>query len=455
MPAATERWASRVGFVLATIGSAVGLGSIWKFPYEVGENGGSGFVLFYLLGLAIIVAPLMLAEFAIGRAGRSDARLSIESVAREHDARRAWGAVGILGVVTSALILSFYSVIGGWTLAYAWETLWYGLPGVTAAVMQARFDNFLGAPIRMGLHHTIFMALTAWIVARGIAGGIERAAKILMPVMAMLMIALAVYSMVEGDVGATVRYLFAFDPARMTARVMLEAIGLGFFSIGVGLAVMITYAAYADREINLTSAAVTAIVCDTAISFLAGFAVFPIVFANGLDPASGPGLMFVTLPLAFAAMPMGTIVAFAFFFLLFIAALTSAISMLEMPVALARSSLGWTRAKGVAVSATLIWLAGFFSVFSFNFWSGWFPLSAYPIFGSSTFFDLLDHLTSNILLPIGGLMLAVFTGWILPASFLEEALGLGRTTSRPLRIALRYVAPIAILAAAAVPFVNR
>jgi NSS family neurotransmitter:Na+ symporter len=455
MPATNERWATRIGFVLATIGSAVGLGSIWKFPYEVGENGGSGFVLFYLLGLAIIVTPLMLAEFAIGRVGRSDARLSIEAVAREHHARRGWGAVGILGVIASALILSFYSVIGGWALAYAWETLWSGLPGATAEVVQARFDEFLGSPKQMGFHHTIFMALTAWIVARGIAGGIERAAKILMPVMALLMIALAAYSAIEGDVGATIRYLFTFDPERVTARVMLEAIGLGFFSIGVGLAVMITYAAYADQEIDLSKAAVTAIVCDTAISFLAGFAVFPIVFENGLDPASGPGLMFVTLPLAFAAMPMGTIVAFAFFFLLFVAALTSAISMLEMPVAFARNSLGWTRGKGVAVSASLIWLAGFFSVFSFNLWSGWFPLSSHPIFASSTFFDLLDYLTSNILLPVGGLMLAIFAGWVLPASFLEEALGLRRVTSTLVRIALRYVAPVAILAAAAVPFVGR
>lgn len=454
MPVVTDKWTGRVGFVLATIGSAVGLGSIWKFPYEVGENGGSGFVLFYLLGLAIIVAPLMLAEFAIGRVGRSDARLSIESVARGHHARRAWGAVGILGVVASALILSFYSVIGGWALAYAWETLWSGLPGATTAAVQARFDDFLGSPMLMAFHHTVFMALTAWIVARGVAGGIERAAMVLMPVMALLMVALAGYSAVEGDVGATIRYLFAFDPGRMTARVMLEAIGLGFFSIGVGLAVMITYAAYTDRQINLTSAAITAIVCDTGISFLAGFAVFPIVFANGLDPASGPGLMFVTLPLAFAAMPIGAIVAFAFFFLLFVAALTSAISMLEMPVAFARNSLGWTRGKGVAVAAAMIWVMGFLSVFSFNFWSGWFPLSSHPSFASSTFFDLLDYLTSNILLPIGGLMLAIFTGWILPASFMKETLSLGSTASALVRLALRYAAPVAILGAAVIPFVD-
>lgn len=455
MQAATERWTGRLGFVLATMGSAIGLGSIWKFPYEVGENGGGGFVLFYLLGLAIIVAPLMLAEFAIGRAGRSDARLSIVAVARDHGASRSWGAVGLLGVVTSSLILSFYSVIGGWALAYTLETALSGLPDATAAAVQGRFDALLGSPVRMGLYHSIFLTLTALIVARGVAGGIEKAAKILMPAMAALMIALAAYSVIEGDLGATIRYLFAFDPSRLTAHAMLEAIGLGFFSIGVGLAVMITYAAYAEREINLTSVAVIAIVGDTAISFLAGLAVFPIVFANGLDPASGPGLMFVTLPLAFAAMPLGPVVAAAFFFLLFVAALASAISMLEMPVAFATRSLGWTRVTSTAVSTILIWLGGLASVLSFNLWRDWFPLSAYPAFASSTFFDLIDYLTSNVLLPVGGLVISLFTGWVLPERFLRQGLRLNATVTVLLRFAMRYVAPAGILGAAAAPLFGR
>lgn len=455
MSATSEEWTGRVGFALATIGSAVGLGSIWKFPYEVGENGGGGFVFFYLLGLIIIVAPLMLAEFAIGRFGKSDARVSIEAVARAHGAEPSWAMIGVLGVVASALILSFYSVIGGWALAYAIETLRSGLPGTTASAVQARFDNFLTSPVQMGIYHTIFMGVTAWIVGRGIANGIEKASKILMPLLGVLMVALAVYSLLAGDIGATRRYLFSFDLARITARVMLEAMGLGFFSIGVGLAVMITYAAYAGPEINLRHTAVIAIAGDTAISFLAGFTIFPIVFQNGLNPASGPGLMFVTLPLAFAAMPGGTVVAVAFFILLSIAALTSAMSLLEMPVAFARSSLGWTRPKGVAIAATLIWLAGFFSVFSFNLWREWFPLSAHAIFASATFFDLLDYLTSNILLPIGGLMLALFAGWTLPPRFLADTLGLGDVGSALLRIALRYIAPAGIAATTIFPFLSR
>lgn len=456
MSGSSENWSGRVGFVLATIGSAIGLGSIWKFPYEVGENGGGGFVLFYLLGLIVIVAPLMLAEFAIGRFGRSDARISLEQAARAHGASPWWGWVGGLGVFASALILSFYSVIGGWALAYAIETGWAGLPSASdAGAVQARFDGLLVSPLRMAIYHTVFLGLTALIVARGIGGGIEKATKILMPLLVVLMTGLAVTSLMNGDIVATWRYLFSFDPGRLTARVMLEAMGLGFFSIGVGLAVMITYAAYAGPDINLRSAAIIAIAGDTAISILAGFAIFPIVFQNGLDPASGPGLMFVVLPLAFAGLPGGSAMAVAFFVLLTVAALASAMSLLEMPVAFVRRTLGWSRPKGVGVTATLIWLFGFLSIFSFNLWREWFPLSAYPIFASATFFDILDYVTSNIMLPVGGFLLALFAGWVLPAEFLSATLGLAPTGSRLVRFCLRYLAPGGIAAATAVPLLAR
>ncbi len=454
MAAGGDQWTGRLGFVLATIGSAVGLGSIWKFPYEVGENGGGGFVLFYLLGLVAIVTPLMLAEFAIGRAGKADARAALQAVARTHGASPWWQVVGVLGVVGSALILSFYSVIGGWALAYAVETLWQGLPaGATAA--QARLDGFLASPLHMVVYHTAFMTLTAAIVGKGIAGGIEAATRILMPVLAVLMVLLAGYSLIVGDAAAAFVYLFSFDPARLTPGMMLEAIGLGFFSIGVGMAVMITYAAYAGPDIDLRSAAVIAVVGDTVISFLAGFAIFPIVFGNGLDPASGPGLMFVTLPVAFSGMPGGALVAVAFFILLVVAALASAMSLLEMPVAFVRSSLDWTRHRAVAVMAGAIWLAGLFSVFSFNLWRDWFPLSPYPIFASATFFDLIDYLTSNLLLPAGGVMLACFAGWVLPVRFFADTLDLGKTATRLLRLALRYLVPAGVTAAALLPFTGR
>jgi neurotransmitter:Na+ symporter, NSS family len=445
MATQAERWSGGAGFVLATIGSAVGLGSVWKFPYEVGSNGGSVFVMFYLIGLVLIVVPLMLAELAIGRHGQSDARTSIATVAQTHAASPSWSAIGVWGTVIAVLILSFYSVVGGWALAYAVETAWLGLPGKQADLAQARFDALLASVPRMAVYHTLFMVLTAVIVWRGIAGGIETACKILMPALVVLLVVLTVYAVIQGDVRATLHFLFALDPAKVTARSALEALGLGFFSIGVGMATMITYAAYADRDINLRDAAIITVVGDTAISLLSGFAVFPIVFANQLDPSSGPGLLFVTLPIAFAAVPFGTIAAVAFFVLLLLAAIASAISLLEMPVALIRRVWGVSRPLATLVSAGVCWIAGFASVLSFNLWAGWFPLAALPSLARATIFDLLDHLTSNVMLPIGGLALALFVGWALPTRFLAEELRLGHAATAILRALLRYVAPGAIV----------
>ena len=449
-----EHWSGRLGFVLATVGSAVGLGSIWKFPYEVGTNGGGAFVLFYLVGLALVVLPLMLAEFAIGRRGQADAAESIARVAAACGATRRWAAIGTLGVVTAVLILSFYAVIGGWALAYAVETVTHGLAGAAPAAVKARFEALLGAPGRMMVAHAVFLGLTTVIVARGIAHGIEAASRVLMPALALLIVLLALYGLATGDVAATLKFLFVVDPAKLTARAALEALGLGFFSIGVGLAIMITYAAYAERGIDLAQVALVTIVGDTAISVLAGFAVFPVVFANGLDPASGPGLMFVTLPLAFARMPFGAAVAVAFFVLLVVAALASAISLLEMPVALLQRRLGWPRARAAIAAALVTWAAGLATVFSFNLWAGWHPLGAIPWFSTATVFDLVDHLTSNALLPVGGLALALFAGWALPARPLAEELGAGPRAIALLRFLLRWIAPAAIAATALLPLVT-
>jgi neurotransmitter:Na+ symporter, NSS family len=458
MATQAERWSGGAGFVLATIGSAVGLGSVWKFPYEVGSNGGSVFVMFYLIGLVLIVVPLMLAELAIGRRGQSDARTSIAMVAQTHAAWPSWSAIGVWGTAIAVLILSFYSVIGGWALAYAVETAWLGLPGkqadlTQAGLAQARFDALLASVPRMAVYHTLFMVLTAVIVWRGIAGGIETACKILMPALVVLLVVLTVYAVIQGDVRATLHFLFALDPAKVTARSALEALGLGFFSIGVGMATMITYAAYAGRDINLRDAAIITVIGDTTISLLSGFAVFPIVFAHQLDPSSGPGLLFVTLPIAFATVPFGTVAAVAFFVLLLLAAIASAISMLEMPVALIRRSLGFSRPLATLVSASVCWIAGFASVLSFNLWASWFPLAAVPSLARSTVFDLLDHLTSNVMLPIGGLALALFVGWALPTRFLVEELRLGHVATAILRALLRYVAPAAIVATSLAPIV--
>jgi neurotransmitter:Na+ symporter, NSS family len=443
-----EQWSGRLGFTLATIGSAVGIGSIWKFPYEVGSNGGGAFVALYIAGLALIVVPLMLAEFAIGRQGAGDPLTSIAAVARAHGAGRAWAVIGALGVLTGFLILSFYAVIGGWTIGYAFDTMTQGLPGADAQAVHGRYESFLASPASMLGYQLLFLAIAAFVVVRGVGRGIEAAAKVLMPVLLVLLLLLAGYALIEGDVARTLRYLFVPEWDQVTARAALEALGLGFFSIGVGLGLMITYAAYSNAAISLREVAIVSVLADTAISLLAGLAVFPIVFGNQLDPASGPGLVFVTLPLAFARLPLGPLAAIAFFLLLFVAALASAISMLETVVATLVRRYGWTRRTACAVCSVTCFVAGVPTVLSFNLWSDWYPLAAVQGFGTATFFDLIDHLTSNVLLPIGGFALALFAGWAIPARFLREQLRLGERGTAALLVLLRYVAPAGIAAAA-------
>lgn len=441
-----ESWSGRLGFILATIGSAVGIGSIWKFPYEVGANGGGVFLLFYLVGLAVVVLPLMLAEFAIGRRGRGDAAGSIAAIAAGVGASRRWAWAGGLGVLTGFLILSFYSVIGGWTIGYAVETLVQGLPGTDAAAVQARFDAFLASPWRMAGWHALFMAAAAVVVVRGVARGIESAVRVLMPLLVVLMLALAGYAVIEGDLGAALAFLLRIDTRFLTATTALDALGLGFFSISVGMGMMITYAAYAGPEVSLKQVAIVSVVADTAISFLAGLAVFPIVFAHGLDPASGPGLVFVTLPLAFARMPLGGAAAVAFFVLLFVAALASAISLLELVVALLMRRTGWSRLRATLAGAGTCFVAGIATVLSFNHWADWHPLQGVAGFDRATFFDLLDWLTSNLLLPLVGLAIALFAAWRAPASLLTVEPGLGRAGGASLRFVLRWVVPPAVVA---------
>lgn len=451
----SERWSSRAGFLLATIGSAIGLGSIWKFPYEVGTNGGGAFIAFYLLGLLLIVFPLLLVEFAIGRRGRSDAVSSIVSVAQTSQASARWGAVGIIGIAGSVLILSFYSVIGGWAVAYVADTVVGGLPGDTASMVQARYDALLASPARLTLYQTLFLAITAMVVGRGIARGIERSSLYLMPVLIVLIVLLAAYSILHGDTGRALRFLFAIDIDRLSPRAALEALGLGFFSIGVGLAVMITYAAYATPDFNLRTVAVVTLLGDTAISVLAGLAVFPVVFAEGLDPASGPGLMFVTLPLAFARMPFGALAAVAFFLLLSLAALASAMSLLEMPVSLLRHWAGWSRPAATVTAGAACWVLGLPTVLSFNRWASWHPLAQVPALATATAFECIDHLASNVLLPLGGFGLAIFAGWIARPEILAAELQLSRVTTRAIIPLLRYGVPIGIAAASLAPSVLR
>ena len=452
MGSAQEHWSGSTGFILANVAAAVGLGSIWKFPYEVGTNGGGSFVICYVVGLILIVLPLMLCELAIGRHGRSDAIKSVVTVAGAAHASKRWALFALLGVVTGVLILSFYSVIGGWAMAYLIDTVVNGLPSQNAVGAKARFNALLSSPATLLAYHLLFMAMTVAIVARGISKGIERASMILMPALIALIVVLAAYSLARGGIRPTMSYLFAFDVSKITPKIALEALGLGFFSIGVGLSIMIAYAAYADRTIDLRHVAIVTLVSDTAVSFLAAFAIFPIVFAENLDPSSGPGLVFITLPLAFSHMPFGTGASIAFFTLLLVAAVGSAISFLELATGPLQHAFKCSRTVASIACGAICWTLGIVTVLSFNLWAEWFPLAAVPGFARATWFDLIDHLTSNVLLPIAGFGIAVFVGWIVPRSMVANELRLGKAALRTLYVLLRYVVPAGIAGASMAVF---
>jgi NSS family neurotransmitter:Na+ symporter len=447
-----ERWSGRTGFVLAAVSGAVGLGSIWKFPYEAGSNGGGAFILCYLAGLALIVLPLMLAEMAIGRRGRAGPAESLAQVARAAGRAPRWRHAGTFGVATGALILSFYSVIGGWTLAYAIDAVLVGLPPVDAASARGRFESHLAAPLAMAAHHLAFMAMVAIVISAGVASGIEAVCRVMMPVLVVVLAGLAVYALVAGDARAALRFLFAPDLEQLNARTVIDALGLGFFSIGVGLGFMVTYAAYADSTIDLRQIAIVTILADTAISFLAGLAIFPLVFAHGLDPASGPGLMFVSMPLAFASMPGGALVAFLFYGLLVLSALGSAISLLELVVAWLAHATTLSRRVATALASGACAVLGIATVLSFNVWRGWHPLRFLGGFEQASVFELIDYATSNLMLPIGGILFAVFAGRIMSRDALGEELRLSGRMLAVLRLLLRYAVPLLIAIVLAAPF---
>jgi NSS family neurotransmitter:Na+ symporter len=434
-------WSGRAAFFLATVGSAVGLGSIWKFPYMVGENGGAAFLLLYMVGLALAVLPLMIGEFVIGRAGQASAVGSIVNVARKTGASKLWGLIGAWGVAAGVLILSFYSVFGGWTIGFAADALAGGGTAVDGAAAGAAFGAFLADSSRLIWLHAAFMGLTALIVIGGVSGGLERALTILMPVMFVILLGLVGFAAVSGGMGQAIQFLFTPDFSKVTWGVALEAIGLGFFSIGVGIGVMITYAAYAGRDVGLGTMAVATIAADTVASLLAGLAIFPIVFAHGLDPAGGPGLMFVTLPVGFGQIEGGWIVAFAFFALLLISALASAISIMELVVAWVVERFKAPRWIATLSVAGLCFGLGLATVWSFNVWADVRPFAALGILEDRNWFDAIDWITSNLMLPVGGIALAVFLGWTAAGQVLDDEVGGRGTGLAILRWLLRIVVP--------------
>ena len=424
-------WSSRWTFILAATGSAVGLGNIWKFPYMAGDNGGGAFVLVYLACICIIGLPIMLGEIMIGRRGRSSPANSMKSLAAEANTTSAWTLLGATGALAGLLILSFYSVAAGWAMSYIFN----GFQNITAESSSSSFNNLLSSPSSLIFWHSLFITITVFIVARGILKGLEKWINTLMPMLFLIILLLCIYAMQTGAFLEGLRYLFMPDFSKINPQVMLEALGQAFFTLSLGMGAIMAYGAYmpANQDIGKTAVSVAAL--DTGVALLAGIAIFPIVFANGLAPSEGPGLVFVTLPIAFSAMPFGILFGTLFFVLLSIAALSSSISLIEPGVAWLIESLKIKRITATVLLGFTAWFIGLFSALSFNL------LSEFTILGKN-FFDATDFLTNQIMLPLGGIFIAIFVGWIMKKEDVLDELGFQENfIFKAWYFSVRFVAP--------------
>ncbi len=434
-----------MAFILASIGAAVGLGNIWKFPYTLGSSGGSAFVLIYVIAIFLVATPIMLAEMIIGRHARRSAPAAMKAVAEARGSSGNWGLVGWMGLFALFLVLSFYSVIAGWTGAYLIKAGSGGLTGLSAAEVGGDFGDFLHNPAQMVIWHALFTGVTVFIVSRGIKVGLERVVKFLMPALFITLIALVINSALTGDFAATIDFLFTADLSKITPYVVLAAVGQAFFSVNVGVGGVLTYSAYLPKDVNLYRSAIIIALGDTLVALLAGLAIFPIVFANGLDPGEGPGLIFVTLSTAFAKMPGGALIGSAFFVMILFAALTSSISMLETMTARAHEIRGVSRTKAAMLIGTGTFFMGLITVFSFSSWENFYPLAQFETFATKTPFDLIDYAVTNILMPIGGMLYALFAGWWMSKENILSEIGVGEGALYQLWLWLvRLIAPLAV-----------
>lgn len=431
-------WGSRWVFVLAATGSAVGLGNIWKFPYITGENGGGAFVLVYLVCIVAIGIPIMIGEVMIGRKGQQDPIHSMQALARKADASRFWTWLGGMGVLAGFLILSYYSVIAGWALSYVLDSVSGKFVGASAEQIGEWFEQgLLANPVKLTFWHTVFMLLTMGVVARGVHRGLELAVKILMPSLFVLLGILFVYSLNSGNFMDGFNFLFAFDASKLSADGILIAMGHAFFTLSLGMGAIMVYGSYMPPKISIGSTVLTVGLLDTLVALVAGMAIFPIVFANGLEPGAGPGLLFVTLPVAFGQMPGGMIIGTLFFILVSFAAWSSSISLIEPAVAWLERK-GQSRMKVSIFLGFLCWLVGMGTVFSFNIGA------EFKIFGK-TIFDALDYLTANIMLPVGGLAIAIFSGYTMKRTTVQKELGFkSYGVYVAWTLAIRFVAPISV-----------
>ncbi|NNC59964.1 MAG: sodium-dependent transporter, partial [Erythrobacter sp.] len=455
--ATRDGWSSRSAFILAAIGAAVGLGNVWRFPTLAGESGGGAFVIFYIGCVFLLGLPLVLSEIFIGRAGQTDAVGSIKKVAQDSGASERWSIFGGIGALAAWLILSFYSVVAGWVLYYVgvmgWDLLQAigagdplrgALAGESKDVIEGRMGDLFASPSLLLVMHFAFMGLTLFIVARGIGSGIEKAATWLMPAFFVLLVGITIYGAFVGDMGQAVRFLFTPDWSKLTPAVMNSALGQALFSLSLGVAGLITYGSYIHEGSKLGSTSAAIAVADTSVALIAGLMIFPIVYAVGLDPAAGPTLVFQTLPFAFQTMPGGALIGFLFFVLILVAAITSSISLLEVPTAYGIGERGWSRHKSALIFGGGAFVIGIACLLGYNVWSDVRPLGFWSLFENTDILDTVDGFTGKVMLPIGALLTSLFIGWKADSRMVQEVTGLTGGMFVVWRFLIAWLCPIAV-----------
>lgn len=426
-------WGSRIGFVLAAAGSAIGLGNIWRYPYVTGQNGGAAFVLLYLACVLVIALPILLAELSLGR----HTTLNPVGAFKKLTKSKAWPLVGYLGVITGGGILSFYLVVAGWTLGFIVRTI---IPSTES------FTEFVSNPWEELGYFTAFLLLTMYVVLGGVERGIERWSKLLMPALAAILLLLIAYNLTLDGAMKGVEFYLNPDFSKIHGSTFLAALGQAFFSLSLGMGTMITYGSYISKKENIPFSATAVALSDTLIAFLAGLMIFPALFAVGVEPTQGPSLVFEVLPRVFATMPGGTLLGLLFFILLAIAALTSTVSLLEVPVAFLVDQKQWTRKKSVLVVSALVFVLGVPSALS----QGYIPaLAQLNVFGQQDFLSLMSFLFSDLSLPLGGMLICIFVAWVWGSRNALEEIKIG-TTERTISLLgiwqflIRYVCPVVI-----------
>ncbi len=441
------RWSSSFTLYLSSAGAAVGLGSIWRFPYLAGTNGGCAFIVVFVLACTFIAIPFLVAELALGRNSQRSPPEAAGEVARRHGLSTRWNAIGIMGSFSAFLIFTYYTVIAGWVLAYTWKCATGLLSQAGPQEVPRLWSRFLASPFEVGCWHLAFLLIVAFICARGVKRGIEIANKIRAPALLALLCILVGYSLKTGDVSRGLSFAFRPDFTAVNGRVILAAVGQAFFATGVGQGMIMAYGAYAAPGMSLFRTAVIVSASILLVSLLATLMIFPMVFHYGMDPAQGSQLVFEVLPRVFAEMPGGRLVGSLFFLLLTLAALIPATGVLEPAVAWLVQRFEVARGKAVWLCTATAWVLGIGSVLSFNLWAGWHPLGFLPGFAAKTYFDVLDYVTANFLGPIGALLTSLLLGWritdVLAATELAETNPIARRTCI---WALRYLCPIALFA---------